>query len=94
MDLDSVGSLTGTGEVLYYHLDNSCRDVVANLVTLMGNISIHIEKERHENAELQHISITDRNAVEYLIIAHHLLQKTDVSKKGILASAKISQYII
>lgn len=65
MDLDSVGSLAGTGEVLHYHLDDSCRDVVADLVALKQNISIHMRKGSHENAELQYICSADPNAVKY-----------------------------
>lgn len=34
MDLDGVGALTGSGEIIYRHLDNSCCHVVADLVSL------------------------------------------------------------
>lgn len=34
VDLDGVGALAGPGEVIYRHLDNSCRHVMAEFVPL------------------------------------------------------------
>lgn len=34
MDLDGVGALTGSGEIIYCHLNNSCCHIVADLVSL------------------------------------------------------------
>lgn len=65
VDLDGVGSLAGSGEVLHYHLDDSCRDVVADLVALRGNVYIRMGKERQESSELWYICMTDPDAVEY-----------------------------
>ena len=44
VDLDGVSALVGSGEMIHRHLDDSCRHVVADLVSLRGRFVFRLQK--------------------------------------------------